>query len=135
LPDYYRFPIEGRHESWFTDEAIDYLTKKNQCLVWNEIEGINNPAPVTSDFVYLRLIGDRSIPESEFGKVVKEKDESIQKWIDKIKKIKNKVSMAIVMANNHFQGFAPATANTLRLKLGLSELSWEEKKQRTLSDF
>lgn len=133
--DYARYPIEGRHESWFEDEAIDYLTEKNWCLVWNEISGVNNPAPITSDYVYLRLIGDRSIPESEFGKVVKDRSDLIGSWADKLKKLESKVGLAMIMANNHFQGFAPATVNSLRAEFGLSELIWEEKKQRSLGDF
>lgn len=130
LPEYYKFPIEGRHDSWFTDEAIDYLAEKNLCLVWNDIPGICNPTLLTSDFVYVRLIGDRSI--SEFGKVVRDRNESIKSWADKIKKIEDKVSSIVVATNNHYQGFAPATANSLRLEFGLSDLVWDEKKQKKL---
>jgi len=42
------------------------------------------------------------------------------------------VSFGLVMTNNHYAGFAPATANTLRVKLGLDELSFSDKKQTTL---
>jgi uncharacterized protein YecE (DUF72 family) len=132
LPPDFKYPIEGRHESWFTDEAFDYLKENNHCLVWNEVQGVNNPAKITSDYVYLRLIGDRSISESEFGKVITHRKEAIQKWADKIKKLENKVQMAMVMTNNHFEGFGPATANTLRMQLGIDELVWDEKKQQKL---
>jgi uncharacterized protein YecE (DUF72 family) len=132
LPSDFKYPIEGRHESWFTDEALDYLAEKNHCLVWNEVQGVNNPAKITSDYVYIRLIGDRSIPDSEFGKVTINRKESIQKWADKIKKLENKVALAMVMSNNHYEGFGPATANTLRMQLGLEELAWDEKKQQKL---
>ena len=40
-----------------------------------------------------------------------------------------------IMANNHFEGFGPATANTLGKNLGMRELIWEEKKQKTLGKF
>ena len=135
LPFYYKFPIEGRHESWFTDEAIDYLTERNVCQVWNDLEGIHNPRIITSDMVYVRLIGDRSIPESKFGRVVRDKGDSIRGWADMIKKIENQIDLGIVMSNNHYAGFAPATANSLRLELGLPELLWDEKKQRKLGEF
>ena len=79
LPDDLLYPIEGRHESWFSGEAIDYLKEKNYCLVWNEVFGVNNPMPITSNYLYVRLIGDRSILDSEFGKVTKSKDEIIKK--------------------------------------------------------
>ncbi|MDH3678012.1 MAG: DUF72 domain-containing protein, partial [Nitrosopumilus sp.] len=70
LPEDFKYPIEGRHKSWFTDEAFDYLKDKNCCLVWNEVHGVDNPTKLTSDYTYLRLIGDRTISESQFGKVI-----------------------------------------------------------------
>ena len=132
LPDDFLYTIEGRHESWFGDDALDYLTNHNHCIVWNEVQGVNNPAKITSDYVYIRLIGDRSIPESEFGKIIIDRNSQIQMWTDRLKKLKDKVNLALIMANNHFEGYGPATANTLRMELGLPELVWEEKKQAKL---
>ncbi len=132
LPPDFKYPIEGRHESWFTDEAFDYLKENNHCLVWNEVQGVDNPSKITSDYVYLRLIGDRTIPESEFGKVIIDRTKLIAKWADKIKNLENKVDIAMIMTNNHFEGFGPFTANTLRVQLGLNELMWDEKRQEKL---
>ena len=134
LPDDFKYPIEGRHRSWFSDDAITYLKQNNHCLVWNEVSGVNNPMPVTSDYVYVRLIGDRSIPDSKFGKIIKNKDYLIKSWAKKLQEIKN-VPFAMIMTNNHFEGFGPATANSLRMHLGMHELIWEEKKQKTLGSF
>ena len=134
LPDDFVYPIEGRHESWFSDDAISYLKQKKYCLVWNDIAKINNPMPVTSNYLYVRLIGDRSIPDSEFGKITKQKDKLIEKWARKLKDIKD-IPLAMVMANNHYEGFGPSTANSLRMKMGMQELIWEEKKQKTLGSF
>jgi uncharacterized protein YecE (DUF72 family) len=134
LPDDFLYPIEGRHESWFSDDAITFLKQKGLCLVWNEVAGINNPMPITSNFLYVRLIGDRSIPDSEFGKVTKNKKELIESWAKKLQEIQD-IPLAMVMANNHFEGFGPSTANSLRMQLGMSELVWEEKKQKILGNF
>jgi len=131
LPDDFMYPIEGRHESWFSDEAIDYLKEKNCCLVWNEVYGVNNPMPITSNYLYVRLIGDRSIPDSEFGNVIKNKEKSIRILAEKLQEIKN-IPLAMIMTNNHYEGFGPATANSLRVNLGMQELLWERKKQATL---
>ncbi len=135
LPSTYRYAIEGRHESWFSAEAIKYLSEKNLCQIWNEVEGVSNPAVITTDFVYMRLVGDRSIPESNFGTIQKDRTELINKWAKKIKALKKDVIFSILMVNNHFEGFAPETANKLRLALGLDKLSWHDTKQRSLSDF
>jgi uncharacterized protein YecE (DUF72 family) len=132
LPKDYRFPVEGRHHSWFTDDAIDYLREKNICLVWNDITGVHNPLLLTTDMFYVRLIGDRSISESQFGKVVNDRKEQLKRWAAKIQSIKSEATFGVVMANNHYEGFGPATANTLRLELGMSDLVWDEKKQQRL---
>jgi len=134
LSNDFLYPIEGRHESWFSQEAITYLKQNKHCLVWNDIAGVNNSMPITADYIYVRLIGDRSIPDSEFGKVSKNKEDSIVKWARKLQGIKD-IPNAMVMANNHFEGFGPATANSLRMQIGMQELIWDEKKQKTLGSF
>jgi len=134
LPNDFLYPIEGRHESWFSDEAIKFLEEKKFCLVWNDVAGINNPMPITANYLYIRLIGDRSIPDSEFGKVVKNKNKLISSWAKKLKEIQN-IPQTFLMANNHYEGFGPATANSLRIQLGMRELIWDEKKQKTLGHF
>lgn len=132
LPEDFVYPIEGRHESWLTDEAITFLKQNKHCLVWNEVTAVNNPMPITANYLYVRLIGDRSIPESEFGKISKNREDWIKEFASKLEEIKG-ISLAMVMTNNHFEGFGPATANSLRTYLGMKELMWEEKRQKTLS--
>ncbi len=134
LPDDFVYPIEGRHESWFSEKAVAYLKQNNHCLVWNEVAGVSNPMPVTSDYLYVRLIGDRSIPDSEFGRVSKNRDVQIAKWAKRLQDTRDTPN-AMVMTNNHFEGFGPATANSLRMQLGMRELVWDEKRQRTLGSF
>ena len=134
LPDDFLYPIEGRHESWFSDEALSYLKQNKHCLVWNDVAGINNPMSITANYLYIRLIGDRSISDSEFGKVTKDKKGLIKDWAKRIQDIQD-IPLAIIMANNHYEGFGPATANSLRMEFGMRELIWEEKKQKTLGNF
>ncbi len=132
LPGKYRYAVEGRHSSWFTDESYKFLSENNASLVWNDVSGVSNPCNVTADFVYVRLIGDRTIPENLFGTIQRDKTESIKKWAQKLDEIKNKVSLAVIMANNHFEGFSPVTVNKLRLELGLDEITWHGKNQEKL---
>ena len=39
------------------------------------------------------------------------------------------------MANNHFEGFGPATANSLRMQLGMRALIWHEEKIENSGNF
>ncbi len=61
----------------------------------------------------MRLIGDRSIDEGEFGKIKKDRTKEMQLWgniLKDIQKNEKDVKTAIVTANNHYAGFGPMTA-------------------------
>ncbi len=90
---------------------------------------------MTSDFVYVRIIGDRSILEKDFGKIMRDRTSDLQMWADRLNQTANKFSFGMVMANNHYEGFGPATANKLRVLLGLEDLVWTDRKQKAITDF
>jgi len=109
----FRYAIEVRHPSWFNDMAYHFLRDRNFCLVWSQQERLATPPVKTSDILYLRLIGDRSISEKDFGKIVKDKQKEITNWSNILKdfeKNEPELKMAIISANNHYAGFGPATA-------------------------
>jgi hypothetical protein len=102
------------------------------CLVWSQLADIKTPPIVISDFVYVRLIGDRSMHEKDFGTV----------QIDIIKEMKkvarnfrkdfhdgnlSKVKFSIVAANNHYAGFGPGTVNIFRQLIGLEQVKWGDE--------
>src|SRR5204863_10183795 len=101
------------------------------CMVWSQLAEIQTPTVVTSDFLYLRLIGDRSIQEKDFGRIQLDRVAEMQKWAENIKNVQeNKnVKLAIVAANNHYAGFGPGTVNMFRDMLGLLEAKWQEKEE------
>ena len=109
----FRYAIEVRHHSWFNDLFYSYLKEKNYCLVWSQQDILITPPVLTSNFVYLRLIGDRSIDERDFGKIKKDRTKEMHLWMSKFKDIqkhKKNVKTAIIAANNHYAGFGPMTA-------------------------
>ena len=53
-------------------------------------------------------------------------------WSDSVDRVKDKVKLVIIAANNHYVGFGPATANSFRKMVGLKELVWEEMKHKRL---
>ena len=81
------------------------------------------------------MIGDRSIPESDFGKIQKDRLKEMQSWAKQLKKNSKNIQLAVVAANNHYAGFGPETSNTFRTLVGLPEVAWEEKKQTALDAF
>jgi uncharacterized protein YecE (DUF72 family) len=129
----FRYAIEVRHKSWFDNRDVYKLISNNNiCLVWSQLDVIQTPAELTSDFIYLRFIGDRSIDERDFGKIQKDRIKELKMWSDSIGRFKDKAKLAIVAANNHYAGFGPGTANSFRKMVGLKEAVWEEMKQNRL---
>src|SRR5215208_2320750 len=109
----FRYAIEVRHHSWFNELFYNYMKEKNYCLVWSQQDILITPPVVTSDFLYLRLIGDRNIDERDFGKINKDRTNEMHLWADRFKDIqKNEKSVktTIVAANNHYAGLGPMTA-------------------------
>ncbi|HEY6756573.1 MAG TPA: DUF72 domain-containing protein [Nitrososphaera sp.] len=129
----FRYAIEVRHTSWFDNKDFYKLLSDNSvCLAWSQLDTIKTPPELTSDFIYLRFIGDRSIDEKDFGVLQKDRLSELQRWSEEVNRLKDKAMFAIMAANNHYAGFGPATANSFRKKLGLREVVWDELEQKRL---
>jgi uncharacterized protein YecE (DUF72 family) len=130
--DKYRYTIEVRHPSWFSDLAYNFFSNNNICMTWNQFDKIQSPPIVTTDFLYLRLIGDRSIKDDEFEKIQKDREKKMRYWSDKFRETQDNekdVNVGIVAANNHYAGFEAATANMFRVMSGLAPVEWGKQKE------
>jgi uncharacterized protein YecE (DUF72 family) len=134
LDNRFRYAVEVRHQSWFQDLAYNFFANNNICMVWSQIVGIRTPPIVTSDFLYLRFIGDRSLQEKDFGRIQKDRSPEMRKWVNRIKRAEKSIEeenkrlkFAIVAANNHYAGFGPMSANIFRKMIGLKEVAWDQK--------
>jgi uncharacterized protein YecE (DUF72 family) len=97
-------------------------------MVWSQMDRLRTPPIVTSDFVYLRLIGDRRLAEDQFGKIQIDRTEEIRNWANKMKDIEQNekdVKVAIIAANNHYSGYGPGTVNTFKEMMDLEPRSLE----------
>jgi len=143
----FRYAVEVRDRSWFQDLAYNFFANNNICMVWSQLAELRTPPIVTTDFLYIRLIGDRSIDEKDFGKIQKDRVIEMKKWSSKIKRVikqeegggRKNINLAIVSANNHYAGFGPGTANIFRKIVDLPEAIWnkeqeEEQKSNLLGD-
>jgi uncharacterized protein YecE (DUF72 family) len=128
----FRYAVEVRHRSWFQDLAYNFLANNNMCLVWSQLADIKTPPIVTSDFVYVRFIGDRSIHEKDFGTIQIDRIKEMKKVARKFRRDSEEsnlsgVRYSIVAANNHYAGFGPSTVNIFRQLLGLEEVKWGDE--------
>ena len=93
-------------------------------MVWSQLAELQTPPILTTDFLYLRFIGDRSIQEKDFGRIQIDRVLEMEKWAENIKAVEDeRIKLAIIAANNHYAGFGPGTANVFRNMLGLQKPS------------
>lgn len=138
LPSGYRYAIEFRHPSWFTPETYQWLGDRGIGLVWSENDYVPVPPVVTTDFVYLRFIGDRSLPKLT-GEIQRDRTAEIRKWHAEVRKVQDSLAAVYVFFNNHFAGFGPACVNLWREMDGQERIDWglamKEEGQKSLLDF
>ncbi len=128
LPPGPRFAVEIRNKGWITPEYIELLSRYRVAAVM--IDHPYMPPPrrqldlgmATTDFTYLRLLGDRyKIEETtrEWDKIVVDKDRQLAQWAEVLRVIAERqgIGAAWVFANNHFAGHGPATSRRLMTHL------------------
>ena len=136
-----RYAIEFRHMSWFEDQSIlPLLRDHNVSLCWSITQYLETPKEVTSDQLYLRFVGDRSI--TEFKGIQKDQKQKMMEWHKELVAKEDSFKDAFVFFNNHFAGFGPASVNEFRRLTGLIEKEWATSgvgdtspNQASLSDF
>ncbi len=112
MPEY-RYAIEFRHESWFTDEVYDILKDFNAALVYSHSPKIFTEMKKTADFFYARLHGPAKIYTSKYSEA---RLEDMFKDISRLKGMDD--ADVFVYFNNSFEAYA--AENALYFK-GLAE--------------
>jgi uncharacterized protein YecE (DUF72 family) len=126
----FRYALEVRHSSWFEDKIYDFLKDQNMSMVWSVRDELTTPTVVTADQIYTRFIGDRSINEKDFGRVVKDRTTEMIEYARNFKNIQNaetNVRDVLIAFNNHFAGFGPQSVNDFLKIMNKSEKSWKSE--------
>ncbi len=150
LDNRFRYAIEVRESTWFNKKIYNFLKENKISFAWSVRDELKTPPIVTSDQIYIRFIGDRSIDENDFGKIVKNRNKEMNEYVENIKKIpSNDIKHQIIIAfNNHFAGFGPESVNTFLKLVNEPEVRWEKeleqaenlpndinKDQKSISDY
>ena len=132
LPRDFRFAIEFRHPGWHRPPIIRLLEKHRVCWVWADTSPLNErnlapfePWPHTTDFLYIRLLGDYATkydPAGErvhrYGKLLWKREAALESWALKIERHLEEKRGVWAFVNNHFEGYAPETCQRLARRLG-----------------
>ena len=122
----YPLAMEVRHASWSNEGTLRYFAEKGIafCNIDQPLLGkaIKPSEHVTSNVGYVRLHGRRYDQWFEPEKSSDRYDylytgDELQKWKTRIEDVARKAGVTFVVANNHFEGKAPANALELRSML------------------
>ena len=129
LPEGYRFAVEIRNKHWLLPRLIDLLRESGvaYCLidhVWMpRIEQLTEKLDVvTSDFCYVRWLGDRSGIEKKtktWGTLIEDKTKEMKGCIEPLQNILRMGIPIFGFFNNHYAGHAPASVRAF-------QALWEE---------
>lgn len=136
LPRDFRFAIEFRHPGWHRPNIIRLLETYRVCWVWADTSALNERnlapfefLPLTTDFLYLRLLGDYTTKYGSDGehlhryeKLLWKREAALESWSLKIERHLSEVRNVWAFVGNHFEGFAPETGQRLAQRLGFDLL-------------
>jgi uncharacterized protein YecE (DUF72 family) len=117
LPSGFRFAAEFRHRSWVKDETLDLLREHG--VGWTSIDLVYMPrrAEVTSDFAYVRWLGDRRKIQ-RMDEVQIDRTADLDAWAVALDDVSKQVQRVYGFANNHYSGHSPADIRYLHQRLG-----------------
>jgi len=129
-----RYIIELRDDSWFNPKLLSrFIDGSKKILGTTYKPGMRSYYFPNQKSYYIRLIGDREL--TAFNKIQRLQESAIMDLynnVDTLQKDYNIYEIFIIV-NNHFQGFAPESANLLKKRFNLFPKSFN--KQKRLTDY
>lgn len=123
LPADFRYALEVRNKAWLGQALTGVLRERQVALVLSEHVYLPHPVELareldvfTTDFTYVRLIGDRKATEAltkTFDSIVLDESASLRKWAEFLRPAIARGTETFAYANNHYAGHGPATIREL----------------------
>jgi uncharacterized protein YecE (DUF72 family) len=128
LPKDRKFAIEIRNRNWLVPKLTDLLRKHGVALALIDQSWMPRPWEmkeqfdlITSDFTYVRWLGDRKGIEEKtktWDKVIVDRQGDLFEWVSLLKKVHERRIMILAFANNHYAGNGPGTVELFRTLWG-----------------
>jgi uncharacterized protein YecE (DUF72 family) len=119
LPARPRFALELRNKYWLGPPLYDLLRKHNVALTLIDHPWMPRPKeyfakgdPLTTDFTYIRWLGDRKGIEEItklWDKTVVDRSAELDEWVEACRNFLKRKIRVFAFANNHYAGHAPDT--------------------------
>jgi uncharacterized protein YecE (DUF72 family) len=115
----FRFAVEIRNKSWLDARFADLLRKHKVALALTDRGWMPRPQelakkfdPITTDFAYVRWLGDRKGIEkitATWDKTIVDRSADLQEWVKYCTQLVRRGVRIYAYANNHYAGHGPST--------------------------
>jgi uncharacterized protein YecE (DUF72 family) len=121
LPHTNQFVVEIRNKAWLNAEFVEMLREHNIALALADTSFMPRPWElekpldlITSDFVYVRWLGNRKEIEKRtttWDKTIIDRTGDLRHWLQLCRRFvaERRVKRLFLFANNHYQGHGPDT--------------------------
>ena len=131
LPLEFRYAVEIRNRNWLNSDFADLCRRHQVCLVLTDYAGMpmademmEKFDPITTDFAYIRLIGNRKQIEAittTWDREVIDRGDRLKRWAEVMRGFARRRIKTFIYVNNHYAGYAPETLRRL------TRMIWEER--------
>lgn len=125
VPQPVRVAVEFRDVSWHVPEIVDLLRRRRAALAWTEWRELPRVTAITTDFLYLRWLGDRREIE-KYDRVQIDRGAEFDAWQRDLERALPEVREVFGYFNNHWAGHSPASASEMKRRLNLTAIDPRE---------
>ncbi len=109
LPKGPRYAVEVRHRSWLGSDLPELLREHDVALTLIDYPRMPRMEEATTDFAYIRWLGDRrEFPEGHTH-LKKDRDDDLRWWGGVVDRFLKEGKTVFAYANNHYQNHSPST--------------------------
>lgn len=109
LPEGPSYAVEVRHKSWLDSELSDLLREHGSALTLVDYPGMPRLEEATTDFAYIRWLGDRREFPSDHTHPKKDRTEDLRWWSGVVDRFLKESKTVFAYANDHYQNHSPST--------------------------
>jgi uncharacterized protein YecE (DUF72 family) len=109
LPQGPRYAVEVRHRSWLGSDLPALLREHGVALALIDYPRMPRLEEATTDFAYIRWLGNRRGFPSDHTHLKKDRDDDLLWWVGVVDPFLKEGRTVFAYANNHYQNHSPST--------------------------
>jgi uncharacterized protein YecE (DUF72 family) len=109
LPEGPRYAVEVRHRSWIGSDLPELLRECGAALTLVDYPRMPRQEEATTDFAYIRWLGNRREFPSGHTHLKKDRDGDLLWWASVVDRFLKEGKTVFAYANNHYQNHSPST--------------------------